>query len=159
MTQKNHSGNGIKIICQNKKARHDYHIEDTLEAGIVLQGTEVKALREGKANLMDCYAKVEREEVFMLHCHISPYTPAHSFNHDPMRKRKLLLHKKEISKLIGATREKGYNLIPLKLYFKDGKVKVEIALAKSKKAYDKRETIKKREADREIARAMKKDKP
>ncbi len=157
--KKNQPANGIKIICQNKKARHDYHIEDTLEAGVVLQGTEVKALREGKANLADCYARVEREEVFMHHCHISPYTPAHSFNHDPMRKRKLLLHKKEISKLIGASREKGYNLIPLKLYFKNGRVKVELALAKSKKAYDKRDTIKKREADREIARAMKKNKP
>ncbi len=157
--KKNQQANGIKIICQNKKARHDYHIEDTLEAGVVLQGTEVKALREGKANLVDCYARVEREEVFMHHCHISPYTPAHSFNHNPMRKRKLLLHKKEISRLIGASREKGYNLIPLKLYFKNGRVKVELALAKSKKAYDKRDVIKKREADREIARAMKKHKP
>lgn len=159
MKQKNQQTNGIKIICQNKKARHDYHIEDTLEAGVVLQGTEVKALREGKANLADCYARVEQEEVFMHNCHISPYTPAHSFNHEPMRKRKLLLHKREISRLIGASREKGYNLIPLKLYFKNGRVKVELALAKSKKAFDKRDTLKKREADREIARAMKKHKP
>ena len=149
---------GIKIICQNKKARHNYSIEDTLEAGVVLQGTEVKALREGKASMVDCYAVVDREEVFMLHCHISPYTPAHAFNHDPMRKRKLLLHKKEISRLIGISREKGLNLIPLKLYFKNGKVKVELAVAKSKKTHDKRETIKKREADREISRAMKRNK-
>lgn len=159
MSKKNQNTNGIKIICQNKKARHNYHIEDTLEAGIVLQGTEVKALREGKASMADCYAVVDREEVFMLHCHISPYTPAHSFNHDPMRKRKLLLHKREIARLIGVSREKGYNLIPLKLYFKNGKVKVELAVAKGKRNYDKRDTIKKREADREIARAMKKNKP
>ena len=159
MKKNNPPKDGIKIICQNKKARHDYHIEDTLEAGLVLQGTEVKALREGKANLADSYARVEREEVFMHHCHISPYTPAHSFNHDPMRRRKLLLHKKEISRLIGASREKGYNLIPLKLYFKNGRVKVEVALAKGKRTHDKRDSIKKREADREIARAMKKHKP
>ena len=158
MSNKSQNTDGIKIICQNKKARHNYYIEDTMEAGVVLQGTEVKALREGKASMADCYALVDREEVFMLHCHINPYTPAHSFNHDPMRKRKLLLHKKEIARLIGVTREKGYNLIPLKLYFKNGKVKVELAVAKGKKDYDKRDTIKKREADREIARAMKKDK-
>ena len=159
MNKKNHNTDGIKIICQNKKARHNYQIEDTMETGVVLQGTEVKALREGKASMADCYAIVEREEVFMLHCHISPYTPAHAFNHDPMRKRKLLLHKKEISRLIGITQEKGHNLIPLKLYFKGGKVKVELAIAKGKKTHDKRETIKKRESDREIARAMKRDKP
>ncbi|NIQ03369.1 MAG: SsrA-binding protein SmpB, partial [Nitrospinaceae bacterium] len=136
-----------------------YHIEDTLEAGVVLQGTEVKALREGKASMVDCYAVVEHEEVFMVHCHISPYTPAHSFNHDPMRRRKLLLHKREISRLIGVSQEKGHSLIPLKLYFKNGRVKVELAIAKGKKTHDKRETLKKREADREIARAMKRDKP
>ena len=159
MNKKSHNTDGIKIICQNKKARHNYQIEDTMETGVVMQGTEVKALREGKASMADCYAVVEREEVFMLHCHISPYTPAHAFNHDPMRRRKLLLHKKEISRLIVITQEKGHNLIPLKLYFKNGKVKVELAIAKSKKTHDKRETIKKREADREIARAMKRDKP
>lgn len=159
MNKKSHNTDGIKIICQNKKARHNYQIEDTMETGVVLQGTEVKALREGNASMADCYAVVEREEVFMLHCHISPYTPAHAFNHDPMRRRKLLLHKKEISRLIGITQEKGHNLIPLKLYFKNGKVKVELAIAKSKKIHDKRESIKKREADREIARAMKRDKP
>ncbi len=159
MNKKSQKTNGIKIICQNKKARHNYHVEDTLEAGVVLQGTEVKALREGKASMADCYAVVDREEVFLLHCHISPYTPAHAFNHDPMRKRKLLLHKKEIARLIGITQEKGHSLIPLKLYFKNGKVKVELAIAKGKRDYDKRDTIKKREADREIARAMKRDKP
>ena len=159
MNKKSSQNDGIKIICQNKKARHNYFIEDTLEAGVVLQGTEVKALREGKASMVDSYALLQREEIFMVHCHISPYTPAHAFNHDPMRKRKLLLHKKQIAKLIGLSQEKGYNLIPLKLYFKDGKVKVELAIAKSKKAFDKRDTLKKREADREIARAMKRDKP
>ena len=159
MNNKNQNTDGIKIICQNKKARHNYEIVDTMETGVVLQGTEVKALREGKASMADCYAVVDREQVYMLHCHISHYTPAHAFNHDPMRKRKLLLHKKEIGKLIGTTQEKGYNLIPLKLYFKNGKVKVELAIGKGKKSHDKRETIKKREADREIARAMKRDKP
>ena len=159
MNKKNQHTDGIKIICQNKKARHNYQIVDTMETGIVLQGTEVKALREGKASMADCYAIVDREEVYLLHFHISPYTPAHAFNHDPMRKRKLLLHKKEISKLIGTTQEKGYNLVPLKLYFKGGKVKVELAIAKGKKDYDKRDTIKKQEADREIARAMKRDRP
>lgn len=148
--------NGEKYICQNKKAWHDYFIEDTFEAGLVLKGTEVKALREGKANLVDSYASVEGSEVWLNHCHISPYTPATQFNHHPMRKRKLLLHRKEIEKLIGKVQEKGYNLIPLKLYFKEGKAKAEIALAKSKKQYDKRDSIKKREATREIDKAMKK---
>lgn len=159
MKKKSPNDNGIQIICQNKKARHNYQIENTMEAGVVLLGTEVKALREGKANLVDCYAVVENEEVFMVHCHISPYTPAHAFNHNPTRKRKLLLHKKEISRLIGLSAEKGYNLVPLKMYFKNGRVKVELAVAKGKKMHDKRDTLKKREADREIARAMRKSKP
>ena len=144
---------GIKIICQNKKARHDYFIEDTFEAGMVLLGTEVKALRDGKSSLGDSYAAIQGGEVYLLNCHISPFTPAHQFNHNPLRKRKLLLHKKEINKLIGKTKEKGYNLIPLKIYFKDGKAKVELSLAKGKRQYDKRQTIKKRESDREIAKA------
>ncbi len=148
---------GDKTICQNKKARHDYFIEDTFEAGMVLRGTEVKALREGKANLADSYATIEGNQIWLNHCHISPYTPATQFNHHPMRKRKLLLHRKEISKLIGKVQEKGYNLIPLKLYFTRGVAKVELSLAKSKKQYDKRATIKKREAQREIDKAMKKD--
>ena len=143
----------IKIICQNKKARHDYFIEDTFEAGMVLLGTEVKALRDGNSSLGDSYAAIQGGEVYLLNCHISPFSPAHQFNHDPLRKRKLLLHKKEINKLIGKTREKGYNLIPLKIYFKDGKAKVELSLAKGKRQYDKRQTIKKRESDREIAKA------
>ncbi len=143
----------IKIICQNKKARHDYFIEDTFEAGMVLLGTEVKALRDGKSSLGDSYAAIQGGEVYLLNCHISPFSPAHQYNHDPLRRRKLLLHKKEINKLIGKTREKGYNLIPLKIYFKDGKAKVELSLAKGKRQYDKRQTIKKRESQREIAHA------
>ena len=146
---------GIKIICQNKKARHNYFIEDTMETGIVLLGSEVKSLRDGNANLLDTYALVERGVVWMHHCHISPYTPSSQFGHHPTRKRKLLLHKKQITKLIGKAQEKGYNLIPLKLYFKDGKCKVELALAKVKKQYDKRAVMKQREATRELDKAMK----
>ena len=146
-----------KIICQNKKARHDYFIEDTFEAGIVLKGTEVKSLRDGKGNLVDSYASVEKDEMWLNNCHIDHYTPATQFNHHPMRKRKLLMRRKEISKLIGKVQEKGYSLIPLKLYFKNGNVKVELSLAKSKKQFDKRASIKKREADREIDRAMKRN--
>ena len=116
---------GIKIVCQNKKARHNYTIEDTFEAGLVLRGTEVKSLRNGKANLADSYATIDGEEAWLNHFHIDPYTPATQFNHHPMRKRKLLLHKKEINKLIGKTQEKGCTLIPLKIYFKNGKAKIE----------------------------------
>ena len=146
---------GIKIICQNKKARHTYFIEDTMEAGMVLQGPEVKSLRDGKANLADSYATAERGEIWLHHCHISPYSPASQFSHHPMRKRKLLLHKKQIAGLIGKSQQRGYSLIPLKIYFKDGKAKVELSIAKAKKQYDKREVIKKRESDREIDRALK----
>jgi SsrA-binding protein len=147
---------GIKIICLNKKARHNYFIEESMEAGIVLRGPEVKSLREGKANLVDSYASVERGEVWLNNFHINPYAPAVSqFSLHPMRKRKLLLNKREIAKLIGKSQEKGYSLIPLKVYFKGGKAKIELSLAKAKKLYDKRESIKKRDADREIDKAMK----
>ncbi len=145
----------IKIVCQNKKARHDYSIENTFEAGIMLKGTEVKSLRNGKANLVDSYAIIENEEAWLLHFHIDAYTPATQFNHHPMRKRKLLLHKKEIEKLIGKTKEKGCTLVPLKIYFKNGKAKVDLGLCKSKKLHDKRAALKKQESDREIDRAMK----
>lgn len=145
----------MKIITQNKKAFHDYSIEETLEAGILLQGTEVKSLREGKANLKDSYVIVKDGEVFLLNCHISPYSHGNIMNHEPLRTRKLLIHKKEITKLQGKAAQKGYSLIPLKLYFKNSHVKVEVGLARGKKQYEKRETIKKREADREIERAMK----
>ncbi|HWP48087.1 MAG TPA: SsrA-binding protein SmpB [Candidatus Limnocylindrales bacterium] len=145
-----------KIVCTNKTARHDYFITDTYEAGIVLQGTEVKSLREGRANLKDSYAQIKDGELFLVNCHISPYTHGNQFNHDPTRPRKLLLHKKEIRRLIGKVAEKGFTLIPLKIYFKNGIAKVELGLAKGKKAYDKREDMKERDARREVERALKK---
>lgn len=135
-------------IAENRKAYHDYHIEETLEAGIALQGTEVKSLRLGRVNLRDSFAKVERGEVFLHGVHISPYEQGNRFNHDPLRVRKLLLHKREIRRLIGKVREEGYTLIPTKLYFKNGRCKVELALAKGKKLYDKRDAIAKRDAER-----------
>ena len=150
-----HDPLGIKIVCQNKKARYNYTIEDTFEAGLVLQGTEVKSLRNGKANLVDSYATIQGEEAWLNNFHIDPYTPATQFNHHPMRKRKLLLHKKEINKLIGKTQEKGCTLVPLKIYFKNGTVQVELGIAKAKKLYDKRAALKKQESDREIDRAIK----
>ena len=145
----------MKIVAQNRKAFHDYSIEETIEAGIVLTGTEVKSLREGKANLKDSYVIIKDTEVLLLNCHISPYTHGNIMNHDPVRTRKLLLHKKEIARIQGKALQKGYSLIPLKIYFKDSRAKVEIGLARGKKMYEKRESIKKREADREIERAMK----
>lgn len=131
-----------KIICQNKTARRNYFIEDTYEAGIVLVGTEVKALRQGKGNLKDSYAKVEDGEIYLYDMHISPYSHGNRANHDPLRTRKLLLHKREIKRLYGKTKEKGLTLIPLKAYFKDGKVKIELGTGKGKKLYDKRQTLK-----------------
>jgi SsrA-binding protein len=145
----------VKIVCQNRKAYHDYHIEETLEAGIALLGTEVKSLREGKANLKDSYVIIKEGEVFLLNCHISPYSHGNIMNHDPVRTRKLLLNRKEIDKLGGKAAAKGFTLIPLKIYFKDSFAKVEIGLARGKKLFEKRETIKEREARREIERAMK----
>ena len=145
----------MKIVCQNRKAYHDYHIEETVEAGIALSGTEVKSLREGKANLKDSYVIIKEGEVFLLNCHISPYSHGNIMNHDPVRTRKLLLHRKEIARLGGKVAAKGYALIPLKIYFKDAFAKVEIGLARGKKFFEKRETIKEREARREIERAMK----
>jgi len=145
----------MRIVCQNKKAYHDYSIEETLEAGIQLQGTEVKSLREGKANLKDSYALLKNSEVFLLNCHISPYSHGNIMNHEPLRTRKLLLHRKEIERIRGKAQQKGYALIPLKIYFKGSHAKVEIGLAKGKRLYEKRETIKEREAKRTIERAMK----
>ncbi len=146
----------MKIVCQNRKAYHDYSIEETIEAGIQLLGTEVKSLRDGKANLKDSYAIIKDGDVYLLNCHISPYTHGNIMNHDPLRTRKLLLHRKEIERLIGKIRQKGYALIPLKIYFKGPYAKVEIGLAKGKRQYEKREAIKEREAKRMIERAMKK---
>ena len=144
-----------KLIASNKMARRNYDITDTYEAGMVLTGTEVKALRAGKANLKDSYALVNDDEVFLRELHISHYDHGNRYNHDPLRTRKLLLHKREIRKLYGKSREKGLSLIPLKLYFKNGKVKVELGIGKGKKLYDRREDIKKREERRDIARDFK----
>ncbi len=149
------SGEGIKIVAQNKKARHDYFIEDTLEAGIVLSGTEVKSIRQGKVNLKDSYAMIEQGEVILSGMHISPYEQGNIFNKDPMRDRKLLLHKYEINKLIGYTQQKGLTIVPLQLYFTRGKVKLQLGIAKGKKLYDKRDDIAERDAKREIDRRMK----
>ncbi len=145
---------GQKIIAQNKTARLNYFIEDTYEAGIALVGTEVKALREGKANLKDSYALVKGGEVFVHEIHISPYTFGNRENHDPLRVRKLLFHKGEIKRLYGKSRERGLALIPLKLYFKSGKVKIEIGVGRGKKRYDKRESLRVKDDRREIERGM-----
>ncbi|MCL5024113.1 MAG: SsrA-binding protein SmpB [Nitrospirae bacterium] len=145
----------MKIVCQNRKAFHDYSIEETLEAGIQLLGTEVKSLRDGKANLKDSYVLIKDSEAFLLNCHISPYSHGNIMNHDPLRTRKLLLHRKEIERLRGKMQQKGYTLLPLKVYFKDSRAKVEVGLARGKKVYEKREAIKEREAKRTIERAMK----
>ncbi|ATY86384.1 SsrA-binding protein [Kyrpidia spormannii] len=145
---------GEKVVAQNRKAYHDFFIEDTFEAGIVLTGTEIKAIRQGRANLKDSYARVENGEIFLHNMHISPYEQGNRFNHDPRRTRKLLLHKSEILRLHGQSRERGYSLIPLRLYLKHGLCKVEIGLAKGKKLYDKRQDMAKRDAAREIERAF-----
>jgi SsrA-binding protein len=144
----------MKVICQNRKAYHDYHIEETLEAGLALLGTEVKSLREGKANVKDSYVIIKDNEVSLLNCHISPYSHGNMMNHDPLRTRRLLLHRKEINRLRGKTAIRGFTLIPLKIYFKGPFAKVEIGLARGKKLFEKRETIKEKEARREIARAI-----
>jgi SsrA-binding protein len=146
---------GKKIACTNRKARRDYFLLDRYEAGMVLTGTEVKSLRDGKAALKDSYAGIEGEEIFLHNMHISPYTHGNISNHDPTRTRKLLMHKREIRRLIGKIQEKGLSLIPVTVYFVRGKAKVELALAKGKRQYDKRQDIKEREEKREIEKAMK----
>jgi SsrA-binding protein len=143
----------IETIARNRRARHEYHILESWEAGLVLTGTEVKALRQGKANLADSYAVVNDGEVFLLNLHISPYEQGHQFNHEPTRTRKLLLHRKEIRRLIGAVEREGLTLVPLDLYFKRGIAKVTLALAKGKKLYDKRADARRREDERDMARA------
>lgn len=145
---------GIKIICKNRKAFFNFEIEDTFEAGLVLMGSEVKSLRYGKANLSDGYGKYIDGELFLVDVHISPYEQARE-GHEPLRNRKLLMHKTELRKLLGKVAERGYSLIPLKLYFKRGKVKVELALARGKKTFDKRESIKKKDQRREMERLTK----
>ena len=144
-----------RLVCQNKKAYHDYEIMEKMEAGIVLLGTEVKSLREGRANLKDSYAKITRGEVFLHGLHISPYSHASYDNHDPERVRKLLLHNTEIKRLVGKTQERGFSLIPLKIYFSHGRAKVELGLARGKKLYDKRESLKRKEETREMDRLRK----
>ncbi|MDQ3579095.1 MAG: SsrA-binding protein SmpB [Actinomycetota bacterium] len=145
---------GRKLIAQNRKARHDYAIVDTYEAGLVLMGTEVKSLRLGRASLIDGYATIDNGEVWLRGVHIPEYTEGTWTNHEPRRTRKLLLHREEIAKLIGKTQEGGSTLVPLDMYFNDGKVKVTLALAKGKKAYDKRRDLADRDAQREIAREI-----
>lgn len=145
----------IKIAAQNKKAYHDYFVEDTYEAGIELFGTEVKSIRAGTVNMKDSYCSIEKGEMYMTGVHISPYEKGNVFNKDPLRERRLLLHKKEILKLFGLVGKEGYTLVPLKMYFKGSRVKVEVGLCKGKKLYDKRDSIAKKEAARDIDRAMK----
>lgn len=145
---------GVKMIAQNRKARHDYFIEDTVEAGIALIGTEVKSLRQGRANLSDAYADISGGEVLLKNAHIDQYEPASRFNHDPLRPRRLLLHKREIRKLESKVAERGYTLVPLSLYFRDGRAKVDLALAKGRKAYDKREAIRDRDVRRDMDRSV-----
>lgn len=144
----------VKTLATNKKARYEYFIEETYECGIELKGTEVKSIRQGRLNLTDGYASVDNSEVFLKQVHISPYEQGNRFNKDPLRTRKLLLHKYEIRKLIGATTVKGYSLIPLSVYLKNGKVKVELALAKGKKLHDKRQDLAKKDAQRTIEREL-----
>ena len=145
----------MKIITENRKARHDYTIEESFEAGIELKGTEVKSMRAGRANLKDSFAVIENGELYLYGMHISPYEQGNIFNVEPMRPRKLLMHKKEIMRLLGKTKEQGLTLVPLKAYFKKDKIKIELALAKGKKLYDKREAAAEKSAKREIEKAMK----
>ena len=152
MAEKTEREKAQSSVAENRKAFHDFHLMETFEAGLVLLGTEVKAIREGRVNLRDSFARVEDGEVFLYNVNISPYSHRGYADHEPLRRRKLLLHRYEIKKLIGKTVEKGMTLVPVRLYFKNGRVKVAVSLAKGKKDYDKRETIKRRETDRETAR-------
>lgn len=145
---------GRKLICVNKRARFDYEISDMYEAGLALQGTEVKSLRQGRVTLKDAYADIQNGEVYLLHAHIDQYEQGNRFNHDPERPRKLLLHRQEIRRLVGKTQEKGLTLIPMRMYFSRGKAKVELGVAKGKKNYDKRHELKRRTAKRDVERAL-----
>ncbi len=145
---------GRKLVAQNRRARHDYTILDTIEAGIVLQGTEVKSLRAGRASLVDAFAQISEGEAWLHGMHIPEYTEGTWTNHAPRRRRKLLLHRDEIAKLVGKTREGGLTLVPLSLYFKDGRAKVEVALARGRKTYDKRQALAERDASREVSRVL-----
>ncbi|HBK85796.1 MAG TPA: SsrA-binding protein [Firmicutes bacterium] len=145
---------GNKTLVENRRARHDYFIDETYEAGLALRGTEVKSVRAGRANLRDSFARVDDGQLILYNVHISPYEQGNRFNHDPLRPRVLLMHKREIARLLGLTQTKGYTLVPTRLYLKDGRIKVEVGLAKGKKLYDKRDAAAERDAQREIARAM-----
>ena len=155
MAEKTEREKAQTSIAENRKAFHDFHMLETFEAGMVLLGTEVKAIREGRVNLRDSFARVEGGEVYLYNVHISPYSHRGYADHEPLRRRKLLLHRNEILKLVGKTVEKGMTLVPVRMYFKNGRVKVAVSLAKGKKEYDKRETIKKRDTDRETRAAVK----
>ena len=155
MTERTEREKAQANIAENRKAFHDFHLLESFEAGVALLGTEVKAIREGRVNLRDSFARVEDEEVFLYNVNISPYSHRGYADHEPLRRRKLLLHRDEIRKLIGKTREKGMTLVPVRMYFKNGRVKVAVSLARGKKDYDKRETIKQREGDREARAAIK----
>jgi len=148
---------GDRVVAQNRKARHEYHVLDTWETGIVLQGTEVKSLRLGKANLADAFARVDGGEIWIYNLHISPYEQGNRFNHDPLRPRKLLLHRGEIRKLIGQVEQKGLTLVPLDIHFSRGKAKVKLALVRGKQLHDKRDSIRERDQEREIRRGFKHD--
>jgi SsrA-binding protein len=146
---------GTKIIVRNRKARYEYEVLDTWEAGIVLQGTEVKALREGRANLQDAFARIDRGEMWLHNLHISPYEPGNRYNHDPLRTRKLLMHRQELRKLIGKVEQKGLTIVPLDLHFRRGKAKATIALVRGKKLHDKRQDLKEKDAKRDVQRELK----
>jgi SsrA-binding protein len=148
-------GDAVKVLATNRKAYHDYHIEETYEAGVALTGTEIKSVRAGSVNLRDSYAQVRSGEMWLMNMHVAPYEPASRQNVDPYRDRRLLLHHKEIMRLAGRVQEKGFTLVPLRMYLKKNRAKVEIGLARGKRMYDKREAIAKRETDREIRRAVK----
>ncbi|MBP3949953.1 SsrA-binding protein SmpB [Bacillus suaedae] len=143
------------LVAQNKRAGHDYFIEETFEAGLVLKGTEIKSMRAGRMNLKDSFARISNGEAYLHNAHISEYEQGNRYNHDPVRARKLLLHKKQINQLIGQTQQKGYSIVPLKVYIKNGFAKVLIGVAKGKKSFDKRETLKRKDANREVQRALK----
>ena len=155
MASKKPAAGGEQIVCVNRQARHNYFIDETYEAGLMLVGSEVKSLRDGKANIKDSYARIDGDELWLMQAHISPYAGANQFNHEPTRTRKLLLHAREIERLTGKTKERGLTLIPLKIYFKNGRAKVELGLARGKKLYDKRETLRRKVAQREVERSIK----
>jgi SsrA-binding protein len=153
--EKEKKKSGEKVVAVNRQASHNYHLLDRLEAGLVLQGTEVKSIREGRVNLKDSYAAVEGDELFLLQCHVSPYSHGNRENHDPLRKRKLLLHRREIRRLIGKIAERGFTLVPTRMYFRNGRVKVELALARGKKEHDRRAAVRQRDLERELRAALK----